>query len=71
MPGPVMVVVQGKNIAPREQPWSTIVRIASNPSLLGKPVIRSMAMCENGLALITEGMWNGGVLMRWVRFLFC
>src|SRR5580693_2841557 len=71
MPAPVMVVVQGRNIAPREQPWSTIVKIASKPLPLGKPVIRSMAMCENGLALITEGMWNGGVLMRWVRFLFC
>jgi hypothetical protein len=56
MPAPVIVVVQGRNIAPREQPWSTIVKIASNPSLLGKPVMRSMATCENGLALITEGM---------------
>jgi hypothetical protein len=56
MPAPVIVVVQGRNIAPREQPWSTIVKIASNPSLLGKPVIRSMAICENGLALMTEGM---------------
>jgi hypothetical protein len=53
---PVIVVVQGRNTAPREQPWSAIVRIASNPSLLGNPVIRSMAMCENGLALMTEGM---------------
>jgi hypothetical protein len=56
MPAPVMVVVQGRNIVPREHPWSTIVKIASKPSLLGKPVIRSMAMCENGLALIMEGM---------------
>jgi hypothetical protein len=56
MPAPVIVVVQGRNIAPREQPWSTIVKIALNPLLLGKPVIRSMAMCENGLALMMEGM---------------
>jgi hypothetical protein len=56
MPAPVIVVVQGRNIAPREQPWSTMVKIVLKPSLLGKPVIRSMAMCENGLALMTDGM---------------
>jgi hypothetical protein len=30
-----------------------------------------MAMWENGLALMDEGIRNIRVLMRWVRFLFC
>src|SRR5580693_1311313 len=66
-----MVVEQGRNIVPWEHPWSTMVRIASCPSLLGSPVIRSIAMCENGLASMVEGMRKSGVLMRCVRFLFC
>jgi hypothetical protein len=28
-------------------------------------------MWENGLALITDGIWNTGGLMWCVRFLFC
>jgi hypothetical protein len=53
-----MVVEQGKKIAPHEQPWSTMVSIASYPSLLGSPVMRSMAMCEKGLALMVDGIRN-------------
>jgi hypothetical protein len=71
MPAPVMVVEQGRKIATREQPWLTMVSIASYLSLLGNPVMRSMAMCEKGLALMVDGIRNIGVLMRWVRFLFC
>jgi hypothetical protein len=40
-----MVVVQGRNIAALEQPWSTIVRIASFPLHTGRPIMRSMATC--------------------------
>jgi len=65
------VVVQGRKIAPREQPWLTIVRIASYPLLLGSPVIRSMATCENGFASGSEGFLNRGVFKRCVKFLFC
>src|SRR6266850_3513047 len=69
--GPVIVVVQGRNIAPREHPWSTMVRMASYPLLLGSPVMRSMATCENGLASVSDGIRNKGVFNRCVRFLFC
>jgi hypothetical protein len=44
MPAPVMVVEQGKKIAAHEQPWSTMVSMASCPLLFGSPVMRSMAM---------------------------
>jgi hypothetical protein len=71
MPAPVMVVEQGRKIATREHPWSTMVSMVSCPLLLGRPVIRSIAMWENGLALITDGMQNIGGLMQCVRFLFC
>jgi hypothetical protein len=50
------VVEHGKNIAPCEQPWSTIVNMASKPSLFGRPVIRSIAMWEKGLASMVEGI---------------
>jgi hypothetical protein len=71
MPVPVMVVEQGRKIATRKHPWSTMVSMASCPSLLGRPVMRSITIWENGLALITDGMWNIGGLMQCVRFLFC
>jgi len=71
MPVPVMVVEQGRKIAACEQLCSTMVNMASCPSLLGRPVMRSITMWENGLALITDGIWNTGGLMWCVRFLFC
>ena len=40
-----MVVEQGRNIAALEHPWSMIVRIASFPLHIGRPVIRSIATC--------------------------
>ena len=46
-----MVERQGRKIAPREHPWSTMVRILSNPQLLGSPVIRSIAIWVKGGAL--------------------
>jgi hypothetical protein len=64
MPAPVIVVEQGRKIAAHEQLWLTMVSMASYPSLLGNPVMRSMAMCENGLALMGEGIQNIGVLMQ-------
>jgi hypothetical protein len=71
MLAPVMVVEQGRKIAACEHPWSTIVNMASCPLLLGRPVMRSIAMWENGLALMLDGIRNIGVLMQCVRFLFC
>ena len=64
MPAPVMVVEQGRKIAAREHPWSTMVSMASYPLLSGSLVIRPMAMWENGLALTLDGIWNNGVLTR-------
>jgi hypothetical protein len=71
MPASVMVVEQGKKIATHEHPWSTMVSMVSFPSLLGRPVMRSIAMWENGLVLITDGIQNTGGLTWCVRFLFC
>jgi len=59
-----MVVEQGRKIATHEQPWSTIVSMASCPPLLGNPVMRSIAMWERGLALMVDGIRNIGVLMQ-------
>jgi hypothetical protein len=64
MPAPVMVVEQGRKIAAREHPWSTIVSMVSYPSLLGSPMMRSMAMWEKGLVLMLDGIRNIGILMR-------
>jgi len=67
----VIIVVQGRNIAPREHPWSTIVRIALYPLLLGNPVMRSIATCKKGFAPRSDGILNKRVLSLCVRFLFC
>ena len=66
-----MVVMHGRNMALWEQSWSTMVSIALWPLLLGKPVIKSMATCENGLVFGGDVIWNIGVLRRCMRFLFC
>ena len=68
--GPVMVVVQGRNMAPWEQPWSTMVSMALWPLLLGRPVIRSIVTCKNGLAFGGDVIQNIGVLRQCMRFLF-
>ena len=49
IPVPVISVVHGRNSAAHVQLWSTIVRIASYPSLLGSPVMRSIATCMKGV----------------------
>jgi hypothetical protein len=51
-------------MAAREHPWSTMVSMASCPSLSGSPVMRSMAMWEKGLALMLDGIRNNGVFTR-------
>jgi hypothetical protein len=71
MPAPVMVMEQGRKIATREQPWLTMVNMVSCPLLFGNPMMRFMAMWENGLALMVDGIQNIRVLMWCVRFLFC
>src|SRR5229473_3477311 len=70
MPGPVIVVEHGRNKAAREHPWSTMVRMASFPLILGKPVIRSMAICWNGRESSGVVMQYRGILGRCVRFYF-
>src|SRR5216684_7418836 len=71
MPSPVIVVEHGRNRAAREHPWSTIVRMASFPLILGRPVIRSIAICWNGRESSRVVIWYKGILGRCVRFLFC
>jgi hypothetical protein len=44
IPVPVIMVEQGRKITPQEQPWSTMVRIMSCPSLFGSPVMRSITI---------------------------
>jgi hypothetical protein len=64
MPVLVIVVEQGRKIAAHEQPWSTIVSMASCPLLLDSPVMRSIAMWEKGLVLMLDEIRNIGVLIR-------
>ena len=71
IPAPVIVVLQGKNIATREHPWSTIVRIALWLRLSGSPVIRSIATLWNGRVPVWLGIQYVGVLCRCVKILFC
>src|SRR6266436_10034642 len=71
IPGPVIVVLQGRKIAPREHPWSTIVRMASFPWHIGNPVIRSIAILWKGSVFGVVGMRNKGVFVLWVWILFC
>jgi hypothetical protein len=40
-----------------------MVSMVSYPLLSGRPVMRSIAMWENSLALMVDGIWNIGVLM--------
>ena len=65
----MMLVVHGRNTVALEQPWSMIVRIASFPLCIGRPVIRSITTCWNGRALFMVLMWNGGTLPY--GFVFC
>jgi len=51
------MVLQGRNIAPRKHPWSTIVNIASYPCDKGSPVIRSIVICVKG------GVFSGMVIL--------
>jgi len=56
IPGPVIMVSHAKNMAAREHPWSTMVRMASFPFTGGNPVIKSIAIRWNGQALVSVGM---------------
>ena len=70
MSGLVIVVEHGRKIATLEQPWSTIVSIKSFPFTWGKPVIRSIAICENGLMFGVVVILKSGVFLLWVWILF-
>ena len=49
-------MAQGKKTAALKHPWSTIIRIALNPHLVGSPVIRSMVTVLNRSVLRVVGM---------------
>ena len=44
IPTPEMWVEHGRNSATLEHPWSMIVRMASSPFCVGRPIIKSMAI---------------------------
>src|ERR1700730_9743588 len=48
MPSPSMVLLQGRNLAALEHPWSTMVRMASYLPDLGRSVMRSIEIYWNG-----------------------
>ena len=66
-----MVFRQGRKIAAHEHPWLMMVSILLYPQLLGKLVIRSMAICVKGRALVGTFILYRGMQVQWVRFLFC
>ena len=66
IPSLVMVVKQGMKIAALEQPWSTMVSMASFPFTWGKPVIRSIAICEKGFMFSIVIIPKSGVFFLWV-----
>jgi hypothetical protein len=57
IPGPVIVVAQGRKAAALKYPWLTMVRMTSFPSLGGSPVIRSLATIWKGLVFGDVGIW--------------
>ena len=71
IPGPEIFVVHGKKITALEHPWSTIVRIALKPHLLGSPVMRSIAMVWNGRVSGAVGMQYVGMGCLWVCTFVC
>ena len=71
IPGPIMVIEQGMKTTALEQPWYTIVSIASFLFTWGKPVIRSIAICEKGLMSRVIVIPKSGVFFLWVWILFC
>jgi hypothetical protein len=70
-PSPVMVVEHGRNRAAQVHPWSTIVKMALCPSLLGSAVIRSMAMTWKGSTFEGTGILYKGTRERCVSILSC
>src|SRR5712671_6248314 len=63
-PGPVIVVAQGRKMAAREHPWSTMVSTESCGPLGSSPVMRSRAICWNGSASSVVGMRYSGVHLQ-------
>ena len=63
IPSPVIFVVHGRNTAALEHPWSMMVRIASFPLCVGRPVIKSIATRWNGRALFVVLIQNGGTFV--------
>ena len=71
IPLPVMLAVYERNTVAFEQPWLTMVRIASFPLYIGRPVIRSIATCWNRRASSVVLIWNRETFALWVCILFC
>ena len=67
IPGLVIIVEHGRKIAALEQPWSTMVSIVSFPFTWGKPVIKSIAICENSFMFRVVVIPKSGVFLLWVE----
>jgi hypothetical protein len=55
-----MVLLHGRKMAALDVLWSTIVRIESNLWLLGRSVMRSIAIWEKGQG----GIWHYNLVLR-------
>ena len=71
IPLPEMRVLQGRKTAAREQPWSTMVRIALCLVLSGSWVMRSIITTWNGSVSVGTGMRYSGVLRGWLMGFDC
>ena len=69
--GSVTMVLHSRKITTLKHPWPTIIRMASYPLLLGRPVIRSRAICLKEAGVVDTGMRYSGVLSLCIRFLYC
>jgi hypothetical protein len=67
----MIVVAHGRKMVARKHPWSTIVRIASQPQHGESPVIRSIDMLWKGSVPGSDRMWNTGVFFQCIKILFC
>jgi len=55
--GPVIIDWQGRKMAPLKHPWSTMVSMLLKPWLLGRPMIKSIAIWVKG------GAFSGTVIL--------
>ena len=65
----VIVLFHDSKITPFVDPWSTMTMIELNPSDIGRSVIKSMVMRENGQGFSAKTGWSGGFIGCW--FILC